>query len=137
MARISRVHNSRSLGVLPGQTEDESTLVAIAATLYSVPIHGPNKRGHFSSQIITTAGLTGSWQLWYSLVPHPELTTDADWVQDTTVTVIGSSLTFAGAAGNSICFGGNVLPEWYRWKWLHTSGAGTAQIFNRTDGDRG
>lgn len=137
MARISRVHNARSIGVLPGQTEDENTGVPISGTVYSNPIHGPHKRGHFTSQIIMGAGLTGAWSLWYTLSPHPELTTDTDWVQDTTVTVIGTSLTYAGAAGNSICFGGNVLPEWYRWKWTHTGGTGSAQIFNRTDGDRG
>jgi hypothetical protein len=107
-------NQDNELGVaLPGST----------STLYSNPIKMGRSGGRFSIQLIWTAGPTGAFTLQYSLKQDPNLATDADWVTDTTVTVLGTSLTVAGGTGNSIIFAGNALPEWVRVKWVATSGS--------------
>lgn len=137
MARIGRAHNARSIAIWPGQTEDEATGVSLSATAYSNPVPGPLRTGHFACMLDVSAGVTGTFTVQYTLVRNPELTTDVDWVTDTTVTVIGDALALAGSAAKLIVFAGNVLPEWWRIKYTHTSGGpSTIRAYGRVDGDR-
>src|SRR5678809_1282174 len=111
---IFETNSDSEIGVaLPGST----------STLYSNPIKMGRQGGRFSIQLIWTAGPTGAFTLQYSLKQDPNLANDNDWVTDSTVTVLGTSLTVAGGAGNSIILGGNALPEWIRIKWLASSGS--------------
>lgn len=141
MATTPRQRNPRSVRIYDTQADrDDDVGVAFpggTGTLYSRPIYGPQRIGQSSIQLIWTAGNTGTFTVWYTLKPNPELTTDTDWVQDTGVVVTGSSLAVAGAAGNTIIFVGNVLPEWIRVKYVNASGTGSIlNGYSRIDGDR-
>lgn len=103
-----------------------ATVYAIlAATGYSPSERLPQRGGRFGIHLIwpNTGAPNGSFSLQYSLMEMPDEADDNDWVTDTSVSVIGSSLTVAGAAGNTIIIAGNVPPGgWYRIKWTRTSG---------------
>lgn len=140
MATISRQKDPRSTRIWATGTAGEYNRddvaggpITLSATTYSLPLYAPTKGGRGSIHIAWGAGLTGSFSIQYTLNPYPELTTDADWVTDTGVTVTGSSFTVAGAAGAAIVFIGNILPEWVRIKWTHSSGSGTVQGWQRME----
>lgn len=136
MARINRNRNPRSIHAFPGLENNDApgATTSLTATTYSNPIYGPNETGKGSVHLAWSAGLTGNFTIQYSLAPFPEQTNDNDWVTDSSATVIGDSLTLAGSAGKAIIMFGNVLVEWFRIKWTHTSGAGTIEAYVRMDG---
>lgn len=138
MATTPRQRNPRPLRIFGTQTDrDDDVPVSLSATAYSIPLYGPKRLGEAALQLIWTAGVTGAFTVQYTLKPNPELTTDTDWVTDTGVTVVGTSLTVAGAAGNACIFLGNILPEWVRIKYTHTSGGPSTVLgYARVDGDR-
>ena len=135
---MSRINSQRSLRIFPTQSErDDDLNVALpATTLYSNKIRGPKYGGRHSIQLQWTAGPTGAFTIQYTLKSDPNEANDNDWVTDTSATVVGTSLSVAGGAGNSIIFVGNVLPEWVRIKWAYTSGsASTVGGWSRAEGD--
>jgi hypothetical protein len=137
---MSRPHNGRALRIWHANTTqqvgDDDVPVNLSATAYSDKVYGPLRGGRFSVQLIWTAGVTGAFSLQYTLKSDPNEATDTDWVTDAAATVIGTSLTVAGGAGNAIIFGGNVLPEWFRVKYTHTSGGpSTILALARLEGD--
>ena len=141
MATTPRQRNARPIGIFATSAErDDQVGTALPTgtdTAYSKPVYGPARNGQASIHLVWSAGNTGTFTLWYSLNPNPELTTDTDWVQDSTVAVIGDALGIAGSAGKCIIFVGNVMPEWFRVKYVNASGAGSlVKGWARTDGDR-
>lgn len=139
MARTPRPHNTRCLRVWPGMDTDQTPgggFVAISATSYTLPVYATKQLGGVTFHIDVTAGLTGTFSLQMSLVPDPELTTDADWVTITSPTVQGAALAFAGAAGSFLLAppaSQYLIPEWVRVKFTAGSGAATIRAFVRVD----
>lgn len=98
----------------------------LAATGYSRSAPLPKSGGRFglALQWDATAAPNGSFTVQYSGIPNPNETNDNDWVTDSSVTVLGTSLTVAGAAGNTLIVVGNAPPGgWVRVKWTRTSGS--------------
>lgn len=98
----------------------------LAATGYSqaVPLAKNGGRVGLHIQWDSTGTPTGAFTVQYSLLPRPNEANDNDWVTDTGATVIGTSLTVAGAAGNSVIMVGNTPPGGFvRLKWTRTSGS--------------
>jgi hypothetical protein len=96
-------------------------------------LKGPRMGGHFSVHAIvdsSTATSATGLTLWYSNVPDPDLTTDTDWKQDTTVGTI-IALTAAGSAFVNV---GNVCAEHYMLKADVTAGACGLRVFCRAEG---
>ena len=98
----------------------------LAATGYSRPAALPKSGGRYGLHLQwdATAAPNGTFTIQYSGLPSPDESTDNDWVTDTTVVVLGTSLTVAGAAGNTMIIAGNIPPGgWVRVKWTRTSGS--------------
>lgn len=136
MARTPRTHNPRSVRIWPGLTQDDTpgSTVTVAATTYSIPIYGPEVTGLAVFFFEVGAGLTGTFTIQGTLEPQPELTTDTDWVTLTPTEVLGAALAYAGGAGTTGVRVVDVMWEWMRIKYTHTSG--TAQIgpvYSRVD----
>lgn len=140
MATLPRAHNPRSqkIGLTPtagsqplGDTPGDAPLT-LSASVNFHPFYGPENVGAYTIHFIVGVGLTGTFSVQGSLVPDPELTTDADWVP-LSPTVLGAALAYAGAAGSTIAIGADQLYEWMRLKYTHTSGTGTFRGFSRVD----
>lgn len=98
----------------------------VAATGYSRAARLPGTGGRFAIHLLwdATGAPNGTFTLQYSLVPNPDESSDADWVTDSTVTVLGSTLTVAGAAGNTLIVASAAPPGgWFRLKWTRSSGS--------------
>jgi hypothetical protein len=63
---------------------------------------------------------TGTFTIWYSDKKDPVLTTDADWVQDTSSTLANP----AGAAGSTLMDTTNSNAKLRRVKYVNASGVG-------------
>lgn len=140
MATTPRTHNTRAvlLRVAPlaassgGYGDTTGDTITLGASQNFVPIFAGEMIGAYAMHFIVGAGLTGTFSVQGSLVPDPELTTDADWVT-LSPTVLGAALAYAGAAGSTIAYGVDQLYEWVRLKYTHTSGAATFRGFARAD----
>jgi hypothetical protein len=73
----------------------------------------------------TSAFTTNTVELWATNIPNPGLTTDADWVLDTTITFTGA----AGASANELAEVGNAGAAMYRIKTVNTSGTGNLKVW--------
>lgn len=138
MARLSRLHNPRSLPIWPGLTNSNTPgdSTPLSVTTYSIPVAAGIAFGTFTVFLDTTAGVTGTYTIQGTLVPDPELTTDVDWVT-LTPTVVGSPLALAGAAATTVATITGALYEWNRVKYTHTSGGPSlVRAFARVDNDR-
>lgn len=132
---MPRISTPRRLSVWPGTASDNDVQITpTTATTYSVPVRGDFSDGLLAFHLEWGAGLTGSFSIQYTLRADPDLATDTHWVSDSGVQAIGDSLTVAGAAGKAIIFVGQVLPEWCRIKWTHTSGSGLIWVGARVAG---
>jgi hypothetical protein len=69
-----------------------------------------------------TAG--GNLQVWYSVKPQPDRSSDADWIQDTNFGTAGS-VALGGAPGKYGDNVGNAKARWWRFKLASGSGSGT------------
>jgi hypothetical protein len=94
-------------------------------------IKGPQRNGHYSLHVKNAAGSApvGNLTVWYSNLPNPDLTSDADWVQDTTVTSIDLSVV-----ANTFVNVGNVNAEHVMVKVLRTSGTISLIVWARAEG---
>lgn len=133
---MPRTSNAKRINLWPGTltTDNDVQTTPTTATTYSIPLKGPHCDGLMAFHIEWSVGLNGSFSIQYTIHADPNLATDADWVTDTAAQVIGDSLTVAGAAGKSIIFVGNVVPEFARIKWTHTSGSGNIWVGARVSG---
>jgi hypothetical protein len=68
----------------------------------------------------STGTLTGTYTLWVSSVPRPNIATDADWVQDTVPTFVNPA---AGVSKQHLHLG-NLGARWARIKYVNASGTG-------------
>lgn len=101
-----------------GRTAD-GVAVSGATTYYSAPISG-NKTDGMGLHLQWTGTPTGTFTLWMSDKPHPSLTDDADWVQDT-----GFSPTNpAGSASKMRDDTSNAKAKWKRVKYVNSGGSG-------------
>lgn len=143
MATLIRSHNSRShplrVAASPagsggaGDTTGDSTTLSASQNYF--PLYAGDVIGAYAFHIIVGAGLTGTFSVQGSIVPDPELTTDADWVP-LSPTVLGAALAYAGAAGSTIAYGVDQMYEWVRLKYTHTSGSAAFRGFARVDNNR-
>ena len=138
MARIPRQRNARSIRIWPGMDKDDTsdTFPALSATSYSNPLYAGEAYGGLTIELNVTAGITGTFSLQGTFEPCPELTTDADWFTVSTPVIVSGALAYAGAAAITV-LGPTasiiVIPEWWRIKYTHTSGAATIRAFARVD----
>lgn len=88
-------------------------------TYYSAPWSGAHSDGH-NLHLENTGTLTGTYTLWRSNKKDPILSSDADWVQDTTFTPTNP----AGAASKMMDDAGNSKARWNRVKYVNASGTG-------------
>jgi hypothetical protein len=100
-----------------GQVEKDG--VTGAGTLYSAKfIASPSDS--FGLTLETTGTLTGTWSLWFTDEETPDLASDADWVQDTSLAIVNP----AGAATKQRFPVGNGRARWGRVKYVHGGGSG-------------
>ena len=89
-------------------------------TVYSSAVTGRHADG-YGLTIITTGTLTGTFTLWMTDKPNPNLANDNDWVQDATfapTNPAGSAVSFRDDASNA-------KSMYKRIKYVHSSGTGT------------
>lgn len=89
-------------------------------TYYSAPISGKQADGA-GIHLQWTGTPTGTFTLWCSDKPHPSLTDDSDWVQDTAF----SPTNPAGSASKMRDDTSNAKSKWKRVKYVNASGTGT------------
>lgn len=138
MARIPRPHNPRAVRIWPGMNQDDTsdTFPALSATGYSIPVCAGEAFGVANFELNVTTGITGTFTLQGSFEPCPELTTDADWFTVSSPVTVAGNLAYAGAAAITVVAPTGsvaVMPEWWRIKYTHTSGAATIRAFARVD----
>lgn len=94
-------------------------------------IKGPQRGGHFSYHLSVGAGSApvGTLTVWYSNLPNPDPTSDADWVQDTTIGSVDLSVV-----ANTFQNAGNVSAEHIRFKVTRTSGTLELFLWARVEG---
>jgi len=92
---------------------------------------GPQRNGHFSFHVKNGTGSSpvGNLTVWYSDLPNPDVTSDADWVQDTTITAIDLSVV-----ANTFVNVGNVNAEHVMLKVTRTSGTVSIVVWARVEG---
>ena len=109
-------------------SQDDGEVVTTAGI--SRRVKSPRANGHFSYHArVTEASAGGAITVWYSNLPNPDVDTDDNWVQDTTI----GSLVLTGVAS---FFGnvGNVFAEWIRYKVLPTGDNASVYIYHRAEG---
>lgn len=92
---------------------------------------GPQRAGHFSYHAQVAAGSTpvGTLTIWYSNLPNPDETSDADWVQDTGIASLDLSVV-----ANTFVNVGNVFCEYIRFKLTRTSGTISLILHAKVEG---
>lgn len=112
-------------------TQRVPELLVVSATANARMIKGPKNNGHFSFFLrnVAASGATSAFTVWYSNLPDPDPTSDADWVQDTSITSIDLTLV-----ANNFVNVGNVNAEWIRFKPVVVTSAGTMFMFTRVEG---
>lgn len=110
---------------LGGNVDDSVSGVAVtgAASYYSTPISGAGGDG-FSLHLEWTGTPDGSFTVWKSNKPFPNLANDNDWVQDQEFNATGS-VAAGGAAGKFACSALNGKNRWWRVKYTNLVTAGT------------
>jgi hypothetical protein len=113
------------------QTQRNAELLTVSATANARMVKGPKTNGHFSYHLrnVTASGATSAFTVWYSNLPDPDPTLDADWVQDTTITSVDLTVV-----ANTFINVGNVNAEWVRFKPVVVTSAGTITLFVRVEG---
>lgn len=106
-----------------GQLTD-GVSVSGTSTYYSVPYSGDD--GDAVHCVATsTSSLTGTWTLWYSGMPNPDLADDDDWLQDTGFAPTNP----AGASASFVDNTANSKTLWKRLKYVNSSGTGTIKAW--------
>lgn len=118
--------NARASGGAANQNIFES-ITTVARRV----MKGPQRNGHYSLHVKVGAGTTpaGTLTVWYSNLPNPDPTTDADWVQDTGVSAIDLAViasTFVNV--------GNVNAEHIMLKANRTAGTCQLIVWARAEG---
>lgn len=123
---VSDDPNARASGGKNHQNIAES----VVATTSRV-IAGPFTGGHFSLHIKNGAGAApvGTLTVWYSNLPFPDPTADADWVLDASVTSVDLSV-----ATNTFFNVGNVNAQHIRVKVTRASGTISLIVWARAEG---
>lgn len=102
--------------------KDTTAVDGTTTTGYTTPV-SHRRRAGLSYQIDWTGtGLTATIKLYASNKREPVLTTDADWVEQTDVTITGPTTSASGQASANI---GNANFRWYRLKYTRSAGSGT------------
>jgi len=123
MAAPFSIFNTRS-ATDPGAPAFNFVAVSGTPTVYSETWSGEDSDGS-GLTIFTTGTLTGTFTLWMTDKPLPDLTADTDWVQDT-------SFTPTNPAGAAVKFRddlGNAKSHKKRVKYVNASGSGNIQGF--------
>jgi hypothetical protein len=100
------------------QTRNPGANVTGTTTYYGNAVGGSGAGQ--SIHLRWTGTPTGTFTLWYSDKQDPVLTTDADWVQDTSSTLANP----AGAAGSTFMDTTNSNAKLRRVKYVNASGSG-------------
>lgn len=119
MAANYSLYNTREAPGVFAPSKVPGLAVTGTNTYYSDPI-GPRADGwgyHFE----WTGTPTGTFTLWRSNKPNPDLTSDADWIQISTFTPTNPAGS-AGKFGDDVSFTNFKL---YRFKYVNASGSGT------------
>lgn len=104
----------------PGAEATDGVAVSSTTTYYSKLWSGARAVG-YSSTVFYTGTPTGTFTLWMTDKPYPDLTTDTDWVQDTGFVPTNP----AGAAGGFLDNVADGRPYHKRFKYVNSSGSGT------------
>jgi hypothetical protein len=136
------INQSTAVRVFGGATTDSSArsstnpsdqgvgeLLSVGTTARRVK--GPKKNGHFGyhARVTSAAGAASAMTVWYSNLPSPDPTADADWVQDTTITSLDMTAT-----GGTFVNVGNVNAEWIRFKAVVAVSTGNFYLYYRAEG---
>ena len=114
-------------------TQRQPETLQVSATANARMFKGPKANGHWSMffRNVTASGATSTLTIWYSNLPNPDPTSDADWVQDASIAAV--DLT---AVGNTMLNVGNVNAEWIRVKPVCVTTAGTCFAYIRSEGEQ-
>lgn len=116
----------------PGAPALAFVAVSGTPTVYSLHWTGEDADGYGLS-VFTTGTLTGTFTLWGTDKPLPNLTDDSDWIQDTGFTPTNP----AGAAVKFRDDGGNAKANKKRLKYVSASGTGNVSGFVTVPKTRG
>lgn len=122
MAQPVALFNTVEASALGYRTDGVS--VSGTTTYYGIPMSGHHS-GTWSLHLVWSGTPNGTFTLWESNVPNPDLTSDADWVQDTTF----SPTNPAGSASKMFDNVANGGARWWRVKYVNSSGSGTLKGF--------
>lgn len=109
----------------------DGTTVGGAGTFYSKP--WSCEEGSWSLHVETTGALTGTWTLWMSCKPNPDLTSDADWVDISTHAGFVETNP-AGAATKWAATPDHLTAAWFRLKFVQSAGSGVLYSWVTTQG---
>lgn len=118
MSQPISLFNTRQQDALGDPTN--GVAVSSTNTYYSLP-WSASKEYWFGLHIDWTGTPNGTFTLWASDKPAPILTTDADWVQDTTFAPTNP----AGSSGKFRDNVANGAARWWRVKYVNSSSSGT------------
>lgn len=107
----------------------DGVAVSSTNTYYSKPMIGENATG-LSLQLEWSGTPAGVLTFWESDKPFPDLTSDTDWVQDTSFTPVNP----AGSAGKFHADGFQKRSKWKRVKYVNASGSGTLKGWYTNEG---
>ena len=114
-----------------GDATNQRVPETVSATT-SRKMRGPKANGHFAVMMRVTSafGASSLATVWYSILPDPDETSDADWVQDSNITAVDLTAT-----GNTLLNVGNVNAEWVRLKVVRATSDGALWAYGRVEGD--
>jgi len=116
--------------LVPASPSNQRVPELLTATT-SRKIKGPQRVGHFCYHAQVAAGTTpvGTLTVWYSNLPNPDETSDADWVQDASIASLDLSVV-----ANTFINVGNVFAEYIRFKVTRTSGTISLILHAKVEG---
>ena len=97
--------------------------ITLSGTQYSAPLT-MSKAEVFSVMLVFTGTPTTAATLWKTNYSNPDLATDADWIQDTTVTFTGAS----GSAAQELVEVSGAGAYFYRVRLVTSGGSGTVDM---------
>lgn len=103
-----------------GPTQASDGVSVSGTTTYYSQRWGANSSDGQSFTLFAVGTMTGTFTLWVTDHPNPNMATDADWVQDT-------GITFTNPAGSDTKFNdsaSNMKQHWKRVKYVNATGSG-------------
>lgn len=122
MAATYSVYNTREANGVFAPSKIPGIAVTGTNTYYSEPI-GPRQSGGFGFHFEWNGTPTGTFTMWRTNKPNPDVTSDTDWIPVSTFAPTNP----AGAAGK---YGDDVtFTNFYRYRFKYVNASGSGNLF--------